>query len=72
MFAESCRLFSSIVLADLILSRKPEDKIHKVFVDPTGNHTIVSCVNGLNFYINARSTKFLPLSKWKVRCCLVV
>lgn len=31
---------------------KGDVKIHKIFVDPTGNHLIVSATNGYNFYTN--------------------
>lgn len=48
---------------EIEISRKSEDTIHKVFMDSTANHVIVSCKNGEAFYIHGRSNKPKKLSK---------
>jgi hypothetical protein len=60
-------LFYTDSCAGLSLPRKGEDKIYKVFIDPSGNHCIISCVSGANYYLHSRTTKFMPLTKWKAR-----
>ncbi len=42
-----------------------KDKIYRVFVDPTGVHSIISCTSGCNYYIPSRASKPIPLAKWK-------
>ncbi len=39
------------------LSRRREDSIEHIFIDPTGNHVIVTLSNGENFYLHSRSTR---------------
>lgn len=72
------RFFRSfLIITDLILSRKAEDKISGLFIDPTGQHVIVSCSrymlvyfvcqisSGNSFYLLAKFNKFVPLPKLK-------
>ena len=40
---------------EIEISRKMEDSIQAIFIDPTGNHVIISMSNGDNFYLHSRS-----------------
>jgi vacuolar protein sorting-associated protein 18 len=44
---------------------KSDDRIHRVFVDTTGNHCIVSCINNVSYYIHGSSNKSRSMSKLK-------
>jgi hypothetical protein len=50
---------------EISLSKKPEDRIHKVFIDPTGHHSLVSLTNGNAFYLHSRTAKPQTLTKVK-------
>eukprot|EP00744_Colponema_vietnamica_P014027 GILI01019658.1.p1 GENE.GILI01019658.1~~GILI01019658.1.p1 ORF type:complete len:1004 (-),score=186.70 GILI01019658.1:136-3078(-) len=47
---------------DIELSRKNEDTIHKVFIDPSGAHIIVSLENGESVYLSRSKPQPRPLS----------
>lgn len=42
---------------EIDISRGKQDSIEHVFIDPTGNHVIVTLTNGDNFYLHSRSTR---------------
>lgn len=48
---------------EIELSKKPDDNIKHLFVDPTGNHVIASLKNGDSYYLHSRSTKPKKMSK---------
>ena len=48
---------------EIELTKKPDDNIKHLFVDPTGNHVIASLKNGESFYLHSRSTKPKKISK---------
>ena len=50
---------------ELIVGKKPDDIIHKVFLDPTGRHIIVSMESQENYYAAKDSPKFKVLNKAK-------
>ena len=43
-----------------------EEKIHKIFLDPTGRHLIISLVSTENLYLSRNSKKAKPVGKLKV------
>lgn len=45
------------------LSKKPEDNIKHLFVDPSGHHVIASLKNGDSYYLHSRSSKAKKMSK---------
>jgi hypothetical protein len=49
-FLPSC-LFLSNQYSDIEISRKVEDHIHKLFLDPTGTHLVISMENEENYCI---------------------
>ena len=60
--ARMCRVLS---LAEIDISRRAEDSIHSLFMDPTGNHLFVCLQNGDNFYLHSRSPRPKKLSRWQ-------
>lgn len=55
------------MFADIELPRKPgEVNIHRIFFDPTGNHLLVTSIQGENFYFYSRWKKAKALPKFKV------
>jgi len=50
-------LDSNGVEEEIDISRGKQDSIEHVFIDPTGNHVIVTLTNGENFYLHSRSTR---------------
>eukprot|EP00126_Sphaerothecum_destruens_P002875 Sdes_comp16279_c0_seq1m5592 len=52
-------------LEEIQLSKRPEDAIHGVFLDPAGYHLIVSTKSGVVFYLNSSSKKVRQLNKLK-------
>ena len=42
---------------EIELSKKPDDNIKHIFVDPNGNHIIVVLKNGESFYMHSRAMK---------------
>lgn len=52
--------------AEIEISRRADDKIHKLFLDPTGNHLVVAMDNGDNYYLHSRSTRPKKLKAWQV------
>jgi hypothetical protein len=55
-------------VADIEISRRLEDKINKMFLDPTGHHLIIGMDNGDNYYLHSSSPRPRKLPKWQVRC----
>lgn len=51
---------------EIEISRRTEDKINKLFLDPTGNHLVVGMDNGDNFYLHSSFIKPKKLPKWQV------
>jgi vacuolar protein sorting-associated protein 18 len=49
---------------EIEISRRHQDVIHKVFVDPTGTHVLVALQGGETHYIHKSSTKARKLAKW--------
>jgi vacuolar protein sorting-associated protein 18 len=52
------------VCDEIEISRRHQDVIHKVFVDPTGTHVLVALQGGETHYIHKSSTKARKLAKW--------
>ena len=50
---------------EIELNTKGEDVIDRIFLDPTGNHTIIGCKNGEAFYLHSKSNKAKRLSKFQ-------
>ncbi|CAM9941342.1 unnamed protein product, partial [Discosporangium mesarthrocarpum] len=47
------------------ISRRPEDSIHKLFLDPTGSHLLVCLHTGETYYLNARTnSRPKRLARW--------
>eukprot|EP01113_Clastostelium_recurvatum_P023090 TRINITY_DN2761_c0_g1_i3.p1 TRINITY_DN2761_c0_g1~~TRINITY_DN2761_c0_g1_i3.p1 ORF type:complete len:987 (-),score=308.24 TRINITY_DN2761_c0_g1_i3:8-2968(-) len=55
-------------LEDIEISRRSEDKIHKIFLDPTGSHLLISMANEDNYYIHSswKKPKLIPKLKGHV------
>lgn len=49
--------------ADIELPFK-EDKVHKVFIDPTGNHVIITTVAGDCYYLHSSKSKVVVLKQF--------
>jgi hypothetical protein len=47
------------------IKAEESNRIHKIFLDPRGNHIIITFTNGNNYYINKKFNKFHQLSKLK-------
>ena len=47
------------------ISRRPEDSVYDVFLDPTGCHILISFGHGETHYLHSSATKAKPLSKLK-------
>jgi hypothetical protein len=45
------------------ISRRPEDTLDKIFIDPTGFHCIITLRNGENFYIHSKSQRPKKISR---------
>lgn len=52
-------------LEDIEISRRPEDRIHKLFLDPSGSHLIISLESEENYYLNVKWKKPKVMSKMK-------
>ncbi len=52
-------------LSDIEISKRPEDQIHKLFLDPGGNHLIISMVTEDNYYLHRSWKKPKAISKMK-------
>ena len=49
--------------ADIELPFK-EDKVHKVFIDPNGNHVIITTVAGDCYYLHSSKSKVVVLKRF--------
>jgi vacuolar protein sorting-associated protein 18 len=52
------------VCDEIEISRRHQDVIHRVFVDPTGTHVLVALQGGETHYVHKSSTKARKLAKW--------
>lgn len=52
-------------LEEISISRRSEQIIHKLFVDPTGTHCLVSMHNGQVYYIHGKKNKAVACQKIK-------
>jgi hypothetical protein len=50
---------------EIVISKRVDDRIHKVFLDPTGHHGIIAMANGQVYYMHSRWNKAHQLSKVK-------
>lgn len=50
---------------EVVISQKADDKIYKVFIDPSGQHSFVSLYNGNVYYVNSKWKKCHSMSKMK-------
>lgn len=50
---------------DVEISRKPDDAIHRIFLDPTGSHLIVAMEREESYYLHASWKKPKLLAKMK-------
>jgi hypothetical protein len=48
---------------EIEISSKQEDSIEHIFIDPTGNHVIISLKNFENYYLNSRAQRPKKISK---------
>eukprot|EP00752_Nemacystus_decipiens_P004533 g4139.t2 len=46
------------------ISKRQEDTIHKIFLDPTGNHLLVCLHGGETYYLHSGTTRPKRLLKW--------
>ena len=53
-----------IYLPEVEISKRQEDTIHKIFLDPTGNHLLACLHGGETYYLHSTSTKPKRLLKW--------
>ena len=56
-------LDANSVEEEIEISRKAEDSIEHVFLDPSGHHTMICLRNGDNYYLHSRSTRPKKLSR---------
>lgn len=54
------------LISEIEISRRVEDGINRIFLDPTGNHLLVGMENGDNYYLHSRSVRPKKLPKWQV------
>ncbi|MBN3304973.1 VPS18 protein, partial [Amia calva] len=47
------------------LGRKDETKVHRLFLDPTGSHLVISLLSNECLYLNRNTPKVRSLSRWK-------
>uniref|UniRef100_A0A3Q0KNL0 Vacuolar protein sorting-associated protein 18 homolog n=1 Tax=Schistosoma mansoni TaxID=6183 RepID=A0A3Q0KNL0_SCHMA len=52
-------------ISEIEISRLSDDRVHNIFLDPMGWHTVISMQSGTNFYINKGMKKVRPLNKTK-------
>lgn len=50
--------------AEVEISKRPGDAIHKIFLDPTGNHLLACLDGGETYYLHASSPRPKKLMKW--------
>ena len=56
--------FYVILSAEVEISKRQEDTIHKIFLDPTGNHLLACLHGGETYYLHSTSTRPKRLLKW--------
>ncbi|XP_076873703.1 vacuolar protein sorting-associated protein 18 homolog [Brachyhypopomus gauderio] len=47
------------------LGRKDDSKVHKLFLDPTGSHLVISLTTSECVYLNRNTQKVRSLSRWR-------
>uniref|UniRef100_W5LD51 Vacuolar protein sorting-associated protein 18 homolog n=1 Tax=Astyanax mexicanus TaxID=7994 RepID=W5LD51_ASTMX len=47
------------------LGRKDDSKVHKLFLDPTGSHLVISLTTNECVYLNRNTQKVRSLSRWR-------
>ncbi|RVE56185.1 hypothetical protein OJAV_G00233460 [Oryzias javanicus] len=47
------------------LGRKDDSRVHKLFLDPTGSHLLISLSNSECLYLNRNTQKVRSLSRWR-------
>ncbi|XP_041950954.1 vacuolar protein sorting-associated protein 18 homolog [Alosa pseudoharengus] len=47
------------------LGRKDDSKVHKLFLDPTGSHLVISLTSSECVYLNRNTQKIRSLSRWR-------
>ncbi|CAH8508893.1 unnamed protein product [Schistosoma turkestanicum] len=52
-------------ITEIEISRLSDDRVHNIFLDPMGWHTVISMQSGINFYVNKGMKKVRPLNKTK-------
>ncbi|CAN0312897.1 unnamed protein product, partial [Ectocarpus sp. 13 AM-2016] len=49
---------------EIEISKRQEDTIHKLFLDPTGNHLLACLHGGETYYLHSATTRPKRLLKW--------
>eukprot|EP01116_Phalansterium_solitarium_P021883 TRINITY_DN700_c0_g2_i4.p1 TRINITY_DN700_c0_g2~~TRINITY_DN700_c0_g2_i4.p1 ORF type:complete len:1144 (-),score=456.35 TRINITY_DN700_c0_g2_i4:184-3615(-) len=52
-------------MEDIEISRRPDERIHKLFLDPSGTHLLISMDNDESYYVNRAWKKAKPVPKLK-------
>ncbi|XP_060772299.1 vacuolar protein sorting-associated protein 18 homolog [Neoarius graeffei] len=52
-------------LNQIELGRKDDSKVHKLFLDPTGSHLVISLTTSECVYLNRNTQKVRSLSRWR-------
>lgn len=60
LFCFVCLFF----FAEIEISKRQEDTIHKLFLDPTGNHLLACLHGGETYYLHSGATRPKRLLKW--------
>lgn len=60
----TCILHTAVFGPEIDISKKPEDTIHKIFLDPTGNHLLVCLHGGETYYLHSGTPRPKRLLKW--------
>ena len=50
--------------AEIEISKRQEDTIHKIFLDPTGNHLLACLHGGETYYLHSSAARPKRLLKW--------
>lgn len=59
-----CRTANAAVCAEIEISKRQEDTIHKIFLDPTGNHLLACLHGGETYYLHSSAARPKRLLKW--------
>lgn len=58
------RRTANAVCAEIEISKRQEDTIHKIFLDPTGNHLLACLHGGETYYLHSSTARPKRLLKW--------